>query len=81
MAQKEASIDHRCPGVGSFFLAIELKLDGGPIVAKCLEKGFLINCVQENVLRFIPPLIIRTGDIDALVACLDDIFLSIEQDR
>ncbi len=62
-------------------LAIELKLDGGPIVAKCLEKGFLINCVQENVLRFIPPLIIRTGDIDALVACLDDIFSSIEQDR
>jgi acetylornithine aminotransferase len=70
--------DVRGPGL---LLAMELKLDGGPIVAKCLEKGFLINCVQENVLRFIPPLIIRTDDIDALVACLDDIFSSIDQDR
>jgi len=36
-----------------------------------MEKGFLINCIQENILRFIPPLIIEKADIDALVACLD----------
>jgi len=41
-----------------------------------MEKGFLINCIQGNILRFIPPLIIEKEEIDALVACLDEIFLN-----
>jgi acetylornithine aminotransferase len=43
-------------------------------VKACLERGFIINCVQGDVLRFAPPLIIATREIDALIACLDDIF-------
>jgi acetylornithine aminotransferase len=38
-----------------------------------MEKGFLINCIQENILRFIPPLTIEKEEIDSLVACLDEI--------
>ena len=60
-------------GIG-LLLGMKLKIDGGPIVKECMEKGFLINCIQDKILRFVPPLIIENDDIDALVKCLDQIF-------
>ena len=38
-----------------------------------MEKGILINCIQDNILRFIPPLIISKEEIDELIECLDTI--------
>jgi acetylornithine/N-succinyldiaminopimelate aminotransferase len=52
---------------------MKLKIEGDAIVNSCMEKGFLINCIQGNILRFIPPLIIEKEEIDALVACLDEL--------
>jgi len=60
-------------GMG-LLLGMKLKIDGAPVVEKCMQKGFLINCIQDNILRFIPPLIIEKDAIDALVECLDEIF-------
>ena len=60
-------------GMG-LFLGAELDMDGAGIVLACMEKGFLINCVQGNILRFVPPLVIEKKEIDALVDGLDDIF-------
>lgn len=54
-------------------LGMELKTAGKPIVDACLEKGFLINCIQDKILRFAPPLIITIEEIDALIKCLDEI--------
>ncbi|MDO9567458.1 MAG: acetylornithine transaminase [Candidatus Desulfaltia sp.] len=62
-------------GIG-LLLGIKLKTDGGPVVKKCMEKGFLINCVQGNILRFIPPLIIEKDEIDSLITCLDEILIA-----
>jgi acetylornithine/N-succinyldiaminopimelate aminotransferase len=59
-------------GMG-LLLGMKLAVEGAPIVASCMEKGFLINCIQGNILRFIPPLIIEKQEIDALVECLDEI--------
>jgi acetylornithine/N-succinyldiaminopimelate aminotransferase len=67
--KKETIIDVRGKGL---LLGMELKIDGEPIVKKCIEKGFLINCVQGNILRFIPPLIIKKDEIDSLILCLDE---------
>ncbi len=55
-------------------LGMGLNVDAAPIVQTCLEKGFLINGVQEKILRFAPPLIISGSEIDALINCLDEIF-------
>jgi len=33
----------------------------------------LINCVNNNVLRFIPPLTITPDDVDSAVAILDQV--------
>jgi acetylornithine aminotransferase len=60
-------------GMG-LLLGMKLKISGAPIVSACMERGFLINCVQENILRFVPPLIVSKNDIDALIDCLDKIF-------
>lgn len=55
-------------------LGMKLKIDGAPLVKHCLQNGFLINCIQDRILRFIPPLIITEEEIDQLIECLDKIF-------
>ena len=63
-------------GLG-LILGLELDREGGPVVNACTEKGFLINCVQDNILRFIPPLIVQKREIDLLIETLDEIFCKI----
>ncbi|SLM30337.1 Acetylornithine aminotransferase [Desulfamplus magnetovallimortis] len=48
-----------------------LENEASDIVEKCLKKGFIINAIQGNILRFAPPLIITVEEIDALVDALD----------
>ncbi|MDL1981749.1 MAG: aspartate aminotransferase family protein [Deltaproteobacteria bacterium] len=71
----ESIIDVR--GIG-LLLAMKIKIDGDKIVKACMDKGFLINCIQGNILRFIPPLIIGKEEIDSLTACLDELFNSLD---
>jgi acetylornithine aminotransferase len=59
-------------GMG-LLLGMKLKIDGAPLVKQCMQNGFLINCIQERILRFIPPLIISREEIDQLIECLDGI--------
>ena len=59
-------------GMG-LLLGMKLSIEGATIVSQCMEKGFLINCIQEKILRFVPPLIITQAEIDSLIGCLDDI--------
>lgn len=54
-------------------LGLCLDKEGAPVVKACMEQGFLINCIQERILRFAPPLIVEKEQIDALVACLDTV--------
>ena len=66
----ESIVDVRGMGL---LLGMKLKIEGDTIVNSCMEKGFLINCIQGNILRFIPPLIVEKEEIDALVECLDEL--------
>ncbi|WP_434565483.1 acetylornithine transaminase [Thermoanaerobacterium thermosaccharolyticum] len=47
--------------------------DAGEIVLNALKKGLLINCVNHNVLRFVPPLIVTMDEIDTATIILDDV--------
>ncbi|MBW1860076.1 MAG: acetylornithine transaminase [Deltaproteobacteria bacterium] len=60
-------------GIG-LLLGLDLSCDGTSVVKKCMDRGFLINCTQEHILRFIPPLVVQEREVDALLACLDTIF-------
>ena len=35
------------------------------------DKGVLVNCTAETVLRFLPPLIVTKEEIDEMTAILD----------
>lgn len=58
-------------------IGLELTVEGAGIVDACMKRGFLINCTQGRILRFIPPLIVEKTDVDGLVACLDAVFAGI----
>lgn len=52
---------------------LELTIDGKPVVTDCLNRGLLINCTMDRVLRFVPPLVIAQRDIDRLIDVLADV--------
>jgi acetylornithine/N-succinyldiaminopimelate aminotransferase len=54
-------------------LGLALDRPGKPIVDACFQKGFLINCTQDTILRFAPPLIVEQEEIDALIMVLRDL--------
>jgi acetylornithine/N-succinyldiaminopimelate aminotransferase len=54
-------------------VGVQLSEPGAPFVAACREKGFLINCIQDNILRLAPPLVVGRSEIDGLIQCLDDV--------
>ncbi|MBT5471698.1 MAG: aspartate aminotransferase family protein [Nitrospina sp.] len=60
-------------------LALELKKPGGDVVLECMEKGFLINCIQQNTLRFLPPLNISKKDINSLMPVLSNCLLQLSK--
>ena len=71
--QKNHSIIKDVRGLG-LIVGLQLDREVADIAKTCMERGFLINCVQERVLRFVPPLIIGKEEIDLLVDCLDEVF-------
>jgi len=52
---------------------IELNIDGKTIVEKCIEKGLLINCTHDKVLRLMPALNITKKEIDKAIGILDEV--------
>nr|WP_121958457.1 acetylornithine transaminase [Petrotoga sp. 9PWA.NaAc.5.4] len=48
--------------------------EGGEIVKQAMKKGLLINIVNHNVLRFVPPLIVTKSEIDQALEILEDVF-------
>ncbi len=64
-------------GMG-LLIGVELDCEGAPIVQACMQQGYIINCIQNNVLRFAPPLIISEQEIDGLIGCLDKVLTEVK---
>ena len=69
LKQKHFIIDS-VRGIG-LMIGIELTRGGAEIVDKCLEKGLRINCTNDTVLRFMPPMIATKEQIDQAIEILD----------
>jgi acetylornithine/N-succinyldiaminopimelate aminotransferase len=54
-------------------LAAQLNIECGEIVNECLKRGLLLISAGSKTLRFVPPLIITTQDIDQAVQVLDEV--------
>ena len=59
-------------GIG-LMIGVELSIPGAGIVNTALERGLLLNCAQEKVLRFVPPLIVGKKEVDEMLATLTGI--------
>jgi acetylornithine/N-succinyldiaminopimelate aminotransferase len=58
-------------GIG-LMAGVELNSEGRTIVEKCLERGLLINCTHEKVLRLMPALNITKKEINKAIGILDE---------
>ncbi|HRY28552.1 MAG TPA: aspartate aminotransferase family protein [Elusimicrobiota bacterium] len=52
--QEEMSFIKEVRGAGCI-LGLELRIPGGDVVAFCRERGLLVNCTAERVIRLLPP--------------------------
>jgi acetylornithine aminotransferase len=69
--KSEHSIVKEIRGRG-LMIGMELNVPGQQIVKRCLEKGAIINCTHDTVLRFVPPLVVEEKDIEHLIRILDE---------
>jgi len=71
----------RCRTIASvrghgMMLGITLHEPGQGVATACLERGLVINCTADRVLRFLPPLVITEAEIDRGVAILEEVLRS-----
>jgi acetylornithine/N-succinyldiaminopimelate aminotransferase len=59
-------------GMG-LMVGVDLNTEGKRIVEKCLEKGLLINCTHDTVLRIMPALNVTKKEIDKAIAILNEV--------
>ena len=71
LKQKHSIIDS-VRGIG-LMIGVQLISPGKEIVDKCLEKGLRINCTNDTVLRFMPPMIATKSQIDQAIEILDSV--------
>jgi len=67
--QAELPVIRNVRGDG-LIVAAELSTSGKSVVGTALAGGLLINCTQEKVLRFLPPLIIERKHVDEAIDVL-----------
>lgn len=54
-------------------VGMELSIKCEDLVGKARERGVLLNCTSDSVLRFVPPLSITREQLDKAVGALDEI--------
>ncbi len=64
-------------GKGLIF-GVELSFPGKDVVSLCMDKGLLINCTKENVLRITPPLTIKKEELEEGVSIIDEALRSVK---
>lgn len=74
--QSRHSVIRQVRGYG-LLAGVELDVPAAPLVTACMHKGYLVNSVQDNVLRLVPPLIVSRAEIDGLISCLDEVLAEV----
>ncbi len=61
--QSRFTIIKEVRGLGLMW-GLELSQEGTQVVNACRERGLLVNCTQGNIIRLLPPLIVRTDELN-----------------
>lgn len=67
-------------GLG-LMIGVELRFDVLNIILKSLDRGVLILDAGRNILRFLPPLVIKREHIDRVIATLDTVLEEEENEQ
>jgi len=60
--------------VHGLMIGVELHMPGKQLVFDAIDKGLLMNCTHDVVLRFLPPYTISEAEVDRAVSILDRVF-------
>jgi acetylornithine/N-succinyldiaminopimelate aminotransferase len=60
-------------------IGIELEMEGANIVSEARDKGLLVNCTADKVIRLLPPITVKLSEIKAGVKIRDEIFSEIQE--
>jgi predicted acetylornithine/succinylornithine family transaminase len=76
-------LKERCPLITDVrakgaMIGVELNVEGAAVVQGCLEKGLLINCTHQTVLRLLPALTLSDEQIDDGCEIIADVLLAIK---
>jgi len=78
LLRRELAVIREVRGEG-LMLAAELSVPCKDVVRQALEAGFILNCTQTKVLRFLPPLVLERRHVDELMAALRPILAGIQE--
>ncbi len=56
-------------------MGVELKVDAAQVVARCRESGVLVNLAGEKTVRFAPPFVVTTAELDQGMAAFEKALL------
>ena len=59
--------------VRGMMIGVDLNIPGMPAVGKCMERGVLVNCTHETVIRLLPSLNIDAHQVDEGVAVVSEV--------
>jgi acetylornithine/N-succinyldiaminopimelate aminotransferase len=76
------ALKEKCPlvtevRVKGAMIGVELAVEGAAVVQACLDKGLLINCTHQTVLRLLPALTISDEQIDDGCDVMAEVLLSL----
>ena len=57
-------------------IGVELAIEGAAVVQQCIDKGLLINCTHQTVIRLLPALTITDEQIDEGCDILDEVLVA-----
>lgn len=80
--QRFTELKEKCPlitdlRVRGTMIGVELSVEGAPVVQGCLEKGLLINCTHQTVLRLLPALTLSDEQVEDGCDVISDVLLGL----
>ncbi|HVQ32123.1 MAG TPA: aspartate aminotransferase family protein [Vicinamibacteria bacterium] len=72
LARAHPSLVAEVRGLG-LMVGLELTSEAGPVVKALRARGFLATKAGDKVLRLLPPLVVKSADIKAFLAALEDV--------
>jgi acetylornithine/succinyldiaminopimelate/putrescine aminotransferase len=81
--QRFLELKENCPLIAAVrakgaMIGVELNIEGAAVVQACLEKGLLINCTHQTVLRLLPALTLSDEQLEDGCDIIADVLLAMK---